>query len=193
MIKWLFKDKSLAKQQAKPTAATTDLRSSAAKELADFLQIVEVNDASPFVAPLFRRRFGGEPPNFPRHFVALYRNEEEQWQPLGYVHFTRYGNDYLCGGLVMDERRYRRVSEEHRQRIAQLGGVAELLLREGFNFLGDFDTIWGYVGDKQSERVILRVGFEHTEHPYIMAVWKKPFSAEVKRQKVQLIAELGAF
>lgn len=164
-----------------------------AQSVAAFLQVVEVNDAAPFIAPLFLRRFGSYPPNFPRHFVALYRVNDEQWQSLGYVHFTCHGKDYLCGGLVMDDRRYRRVLPEHRQQIADIGGVAELMLRESFLCLGDYEVIWGYVGDKQAEKVDLRVGFERTEHPYIMAVWGRSFSNKVKRQKVQQIAELGAF
>lgn len=167
--------------------------SEASRSVSEFLQVIEVKEATPFIAPLFRSRFGGEPPDFPRHFIALYRTSDEQWQSLGYVHFTRYGRDYLCGGLVMDDRRYRRVLPEHRQQIANIGGVAELMLRESFLHLGDYDVIWGYVGDKLAEKVDLRVGFERTEHPYIMAVWGRSFSNKVKSQKVQYIAELGAF
>jgi hypothetical protein len=36
------------------------------------LRIVEVADAEPLAGDLFRRHFGCDPPNYPRHFVATY-------------------------------------------------------------------------------------------------------------------------
>ncbi len=95
-MKRLFSKKTKTQHSVKPL--TTPQRSEAAESVADFLQIVEVSDAAPFIAALFRRRFGSEPPDFPRHFIALYRNGDGQWQSVGYVHFTRHKHDYLCGG-----------------------------------------------------------------------------------------------
>lgn len=159
----------------------------------DCLQIIETKEAASFIAPLFLRRFGSAPPDFPRHFVALYSKDKQHWQAIGYVHYTFHNQSYLCGGLVMDNHLYRRVEKKHREQIAQAGGIAELLLRESFTFLGDCDAIWGYVGDKQAEKVDLRVGFEHTNHPYLMVIWKRTFSLRKKTKMIDEMIRLGAF
>ncbi len=63
-MKRLFSKKTKTQHPAQPL--TPPQRSEAAKSVAGFLQIVEVSDAAPFIAALFRRRFGGEPPDFHR-------------------------------------------------------------------------------------------------------------------------------
>lgn len=179
--------------QKKAPAISITAEEQVIRALSDCLQIVEVEDASPFVGELFQRRFVAQVPDFPRHFVALYSDNQKHWQALGYVHQTEHKGSYLCGGLVMDNFLYRHVKAQHRQRIAQAGGVAELLLRRSFALLGDCDAIWGYVGDKQARKVDLRVGFEATEHPYLMVVWRRPFSTKKKAAMIQEFIQLGAF
>lgn len=177
----------------KPTSVPEKNTFLGAEIISDCLQIVEVRNAAPFVDSLFQRRFGSPAPSFPRHFVALYSADRINWQAICYGHYTRHGEDYLGGGLVMDNHLYRRVLPEHRQRITEIGGIAELLLHESIAVLHDCDAIWGYVGDKQAKAVDLRAGFESTHHPYLMAVWRKPLSEKKKRQKVDSIAALGPF
>lgn len=182
-----FKRQQTKKPLVKPNIA-------AAKAISDCLQIVEVRNASPFIGALFHRRFGSPAPDFPRHFVALYSKDQIDWQAICYGHYTRHQSDYLGGGMVMDNHLYRRVLPEHRQRIVEIGGIAELLLHESIGVLQhDAEAIWGYVGDKQARAVDLRAGFAPTHHPYLMAVWCKPLSEKMKRQKVDTIAALGPF
>ncbi len=163
--------------------------------LEDVLSIVEVDHAQPFVGELFCRRFNtNEFPNIPRHFVAFYRADEHCFVPAGYVHHTPWEGCTLCGGLVIDERLYRKIPAHHRRVIRSAGGIAEQLQRQSFDAVrAEAKVIWGYVGDALARQVDLRVGFEPTDDPYIMAVWLKPLSEEEKKALFEKVKALGPF
>lgn len=164
-------------------------------QLHELLQVTEVDAASFFIHDLFCRRFNTTAaPDFPRHFIAFYRQNDHTYLPLGYVHQSAWEGCYLTGGLVIDERAYRRLPAAHRHIIRAAGGVAECLLRDSFALLGpDVIAIWGYVGDKQAEQVDLRVGFEHTEHPYLMVIWRQELSAAARADWYARALALGPF
>ncbi|MCL2297295.1 MAG: hypothetical protein FWC38_08690 [Proteobacteria bacterium] len=166
-----------------------------AVHISDVLCVTEIANAEFFVGDLFRRRFNTPSfPDMPRHFVAFYKIDENTMMPVGYVHQTPWENCYLCGGLVIDDRRYRRIPSAHRRIIRDAGGVAEYLQRESFAALEkDTLAIWGIVGDKLAEQVDLRVGFVHTDRPPLMVVWLKPLPEEEKAAWVQKAAALGMF
>lgn len=158
--------------------------------------VVEVDRAEIFVGDLFRRRFKTDSfPDFPRHFVAFALLPDESMVSLGYVHYTMWEGCALCGGLVIDERHYRKLPPQIRHSIRHSGGVAEMLLRHTFSSLQDNTiAIWGHVGDKQSEEVCLRVGFEHTAADYIMVVWNSPSLSEPEKSAwVNHVHALGPF
>ncbi len=54
-------------------------------------------------------------------------------------------------------------------------------------------AIWGFVGDKLAEQVDLRVGFVHTDIPYLMVVWLKALTEEEKTAWVRKASALGPF
>ncbi|MDR2710875.1 MAG: hypothetical protein LBB65_06055 [Burkholderiales bacterium] len=167
-----------------------------ASHISDILCVTEIANAEFFVGNLFRRRFNTPSfPDMPRHFVAFYKIDEKTMLPVGYVHQTPWENCYLCGGLVIDDRRYRLIPAAHRRIIREAGGIAEHLQRESFAAIRDENTlaIWGFVGDKLAEQVDLRVGFVHTDVPYLMAVWLKPLPEEEKAALIQKAAALGGF
>ena len=158
--------------------------------------VVEVDRAEVFVGSLFRRRFRTDSfPDYPRHFVAFATLPDESLVSLGYVHYTLWQGCALCGGLVIDERHYRRLPTHIRKAIHQAGGVAEQLLRQTFSLLKDNTTaIWGHVGDKQSEKVCLRVGFEPTDSQYVMVVWNSPELTQAeKKEWIERVTALGPF
>jgi hypothetical protein len=158
--------------------------------------VVEVDQAEVLVGDLFRRRFSTDSfPAQPRHFVAFAMLPDRSLVSLGYVHYKMWEGCALCGGLVIDERHYRRLPLPIRQAIHQAGGVAELLLRHTFSLLRDnTKAIWGHVGDKQSEKVCLRVGFEFTDSQYVMVVWNSPdFAQAEKNEWVKRVTALGPF
>jgi hypothetical protein len=164
-----------------------------ASSIDDIIRVEEVADAEFFIGDLFRRRFHGDPPNYPRNFVAFYQPVRSRLEAVGFVHYLAFEDSYLCGGLVIDERRYRQMPTEHRKVIKTAGGIAEKMLRVTFARLADAPAIWGYVGDKLSEKVNLRVGFRHTEDRYILVCWNKDLPAEEKAQRLARVAALGPF
>jgi hypothetical protein len=166
---------------------------SPASTIADIVQVEEVASAEFYAGDLFRRRFGGDPPDYPRHFVAFYRASRGIYQSAGYLHYSPFEDSYLCGGLVIDERIYRQMPGEHRKLIKTYGGIAEYLLRQTFPRLSDAPAIWGYVGNKQAEAVDLRVGFVHTAHKHIMVVWNREISDEEKQARLEKIMKIGPF
>lgn len=158
--------------------------------------VVEVDNAEFFVGDLFRRRFYTDVfPKEPRHFVAFAVLPDGGVLSLGYVHYKMWEGCALCGGLVIDERKFRRLPSTTRRSIRQAGGVAEQLLRQSFSRIQNSTiAIWGHVGNKQSEAVCLRVGFERTAAQYVMVVWGDvPLSAEQKRLWIERVVEFGPF
>ncbi|WP_418647465.1 hypothetical protein ACNQFN_21045 [Thauera butanivorans] len=166
-----------------------------ARDLDALFRVVEVADADFLVGDLFRRRFGTDSfPSTPKHFVAFYRDDAGGLLPLGYVHFEIWEAQAMGGGLVIDERLYRRVPASDRDVIRARGGVAELLLGASIALLPrDLIGIWGYVGNKQAEKVDLRVGFRHTGVPHVMVIWRNEPDDAGKAHWLQRVVEYGPF
>ena len=152
------------------------------------VRIDELTDAAAIAGPLFRRKFGQEIPDFPRHFVAMIGGT-----CAGYVHYTAWQGDYLCGGLCIDDRAYRTLSAEQREWLRERGGIAEIMMRHAHAALTDGATIWGYIGDIQAEAVDRRVGFEKVAEPYLFAIWRKPISEAGKIRRIAEAVKLGGF
>ncbi len=164
-----------------------------AASIDDIIRVEEVADAEFFVGDLFRRRFHCDPPNYPRSFVAFYQPVRGRLEAVGFVHYLAHEDTYLCGGLLIDERRYRQMPPEHRQVIKAAGGISEKLLRATFARLKDAPAIWGYVGDALAEKVDLRAGFRHTNHPHIMVCWNRELPEEEKERRLAKVVALGPF
>ncbi|MCL2871413.1 MAG: hypothetical protein FWF41_00245 [Betaproteobacteria bacterium] len=200
-LKCLLKKQPLAESvvsvgTAPEIALSSDMVPYPATCVSDILCVTETANAEFFVGNLFRRRFNTSSfPDMPRHFVAFYKTDKKTMLPVGYVHQTPWESCYLCGGLVIDERFYRLVPATHRRMIREAGGIAEYLQRESFAAIRDENTvaIWGFVGDKLAEQVDLRVGFVHTDVPYLMVVWLKPLPEEEKATLIQKATALGEF
>jgi len=165
----------------------------AAASIDDIIRVEEVADAEFFIGDLFRRRFHCDPPNYPRSFVAFYQPVRGSLEAVGFVHYLAHEDTYLCGGLVIDERRYRQMPAEHRMAIKAAGGISEKLLRATFARLKDAPAIWGYVGDALAEKVDLRAGFRHTNHPHIMVCWNRELPEEEKERRLAKVVALGPF
>lgn len=176
-----------------PTEGDADQSPIDATSVRDILRIEETADAEFYVGDLFRRRFGSDPPDFPKHYVAFYRQGRTRYLPVGYVHFTPFEDMYLGGGMVIDERLYRRMPPEHRKLVKDAGGIAEAMLRATLARLADAPAVWGYVGDKQAEEVDLRSGFRHTGHRHVVVVWNRELPQEEKAARLQRVVALGPF
>jgi len=161
--------------------------------LGDILKTIEVPEAEFYIGQLFRRKFGDPAPDFPRHFVAIYKAAPTEFWPVGYIHFSRFDDSFLGGGLVIDDRAYRRMPDARRKSIRDAGGIAEKMFREALAVLSEAPAVWVYVGDAKSERVSLRVGFRHADHPYLMVVWNKDVADDEKYRRLARVSALGPF
>lgn len=157
-----------------------------------WFDIVEVDDAEAAAGELFRRSFRGDPPDFPRHYVAR-AALDGSWPTIGYVHMTPTERIYLCGGMCIDERVYRRLPAERRATLKAIGGIAEHMLRYVFADCSDGLAIFGYVGDRRAERVDLRAGFRHTGHKHLIVYWPRPLPESGQRALIEQAAAIGPF
>ncbi len=177
--------------QSTPSGAARPTQGTA---LHDLLRVEQVTDAEFFAGELFRRKFHAPPPAFPTHFVSFYRAAPDDVRVIGYVHFTEFEDSYLCGGLLIDDRLYRRLPAPHRAAIRSSGGIAEHLMATAFARLRHAAAIWGYVGDTRAERVDQRVGLRRTEHPYVMVCWQRTDLSEAEqRARMARVVALGPF
>ena len=160
--------------------------------LTGWFGIVEVDDAEPVAGELFRRVFHDVPPDVPHHYVARVPLEGEE-RTIGYVHMRPFEDMFLCGGMCMDDRVFRRLPVERRAALKAVGGVAEQLLRHAFADLSYAKGIFGYVGDKRAERVDLRAGFQHTGLEYLIVHWPSPLPELEKTARIERVAKAGPF
>lgn len=165
----------------------------AAPDWHSFLRVEEVSDARFFVNDLFRRSYGEDAPDFPRHFVAFYTASQPDFIVLGYLHYTRFEDSWLGGGMVSDYRAYRRLPLEHRAAIRRAGGISEIILRHTLDLLSDAPAIWGYVGDKRALAVDERAGGEHTSAENVMVMWNRDLPEEEKAARLARVVAYGPF
>lgn len=159
----------------------------------DIVCIEEVRNAEFFAGDLFRRIFHSDPPNYGRHFIALYRDATGQFLSVGYIHFTAFEDMFLVGGMVVDKRTYRRIPAIDRKIIRDAGGIAEWLLRHTIARFPEAPAVWGHVGDKLAYDVDFRVGFRPTAHRHVIAMWKHELPESEKAARAQRVALLGPF
>jgi hypothetical protein len=170
---------------ATPAAATA---STVALNVPGDAVIVREVDDPVVAAALFRRKFGQEIPNFPKHFVAMIGE-----QCAGYVHYTAWQGDYLCGGLCIDDRVYRALNAEQRTSIRERGGIAEIMMRAAHPSLEDGAVIWAYMGNKQAQSVAFRIGYVATASPCLFVRWQHPLSDVEKQKRMDIAMKLEPF
>lgn len=157
------------------------------------INLVEVEDAEPLAGALFKRCFNDNLPNYPKHFVLLAENNQNQTLTLGYVHFKLHQNMYFGGGMCVNSRALRLLPKGLRNELNQHGGVAFYMLSEAVEQLNDCDAVFGYVGHKGAYKIDLAVGFEKTEHKHLIVYWKKPLSPTERKKTIQQAFEFGPF
>ena len=156
-----------------------------------FIRIEEVDDAAPYAGRLFLEKFKHPIPDYPRHFVAFYEIPPEPRVAIGYVHYLKQDDVYLCGGMCVDTRAYRRMPPAHMQSLRAAGSLAEYLLRQTFGMVGPCAAIFGSVGDATARVVDLRAGFIDTGLPHLMVVWRDAAGA-ADTEKAVIIAKVAA-
>lgn len=134
-----------------------------------FLILEEVRNAERYAGALFQRKFNAPIPDYPHHFIALYRHASGALHVASYGHVIGFGDIGLGGGSCTDERVLRLMSQEHRDAIRAAGGLHCTLIKFIFASLAPkLAAIFAYCGDARAELVDLRAGFEKTDTPYLL-------------------------
>jgi hypothetical protein len=163
-------------------------------ELCSFLSITEIDSAELLVTALFKRKFGHVPPDFPRHFVALYSDDSGGLHLAGYSHMRKHGDVYLSGGSCTEGNTIRKFTTERSQLVEANGGIWYQILKYKFAKLAnECDAFFGHCGDSRALQVALAAGFQLTEHRHLIVHWHKPLSDERKHKLTESVHEIGAF
>lgn len=142
------------------------------------------------VETLFSRSFHSPPPDYPNHFVARHR---ASGAVAAYIHFLEEAPGiYLCGGLCVDSRLYRRCTAKERSEIARHGSLSRWLLNESINLLGAKLAVFAYTGNSASVRDGLSSGFVATPYPHLIVQWHAA-APEARPAMLETIARKGAF
>lgn len=162
----------------------------------DHLRTWEVNDAKVVAGELFRKSFGHEIPGYPRHFVLVYSPAPGEADPprvVAYVHQMKVDDLYLCGGMCVDERAYRRFPKWLFAAVREQGGLATIVTRDSVSMLGDCTAVFGHVGEPRARAADLRTGFVDTDREHLMVIWRQALPTAEKQRIVDQVAALGPF
>lgn len=141
---------------------------------------------------LFLRSFNTAPPDFPRHFVALYKRGGIE-RVAGYVHYWEPEMGvFLCGGLCVDSRVYRLLSSEERKAIADVGSLSRWLSVESIAALGNKRAVFAFTGDGRSRRDAFAIGFIPTPGRFLLVQWHEASESE-RAVLVTRVTALGPF
>lgn len=158
------------------------------------IEIREAADGADLVRALFRRRFGGDPPAYPHHVVAVHRPAAGDEVPLCYVHFTALGEILLGGGACVDNRALRGLPAAARAAIRAGGGLYRMTLAWAVrHFASRHAAIFGYCGDALAERVDLAVGFERTAHRHLLVYWTRELPPAAREALIAQAHAVGPF
>jgi peptidoglycan/xylan/chitin deacetylase (PgdA/CDA1 family) len=163
----------------------------------DCLRTWEVNDARVVAGELFRRSFGHEIPDYPRHFVLVYSpppgSPDTTPRVVAYVHQSPFEDVYLTGGMCVDAAAYRSFPRWLFEEARREGGLATIVTRESIAMLGDSLAAFGHVGEPRARAADLRTGYIDTGRPHLMVVWRKPLGEAEKARIVDCVQALGPF
>jgi len=178
---------------AQSDVAGTGSPKAVAVTLDRLIQVERVTASEPYIGDLFRRRFGSDPPNYGQHHVALYKAARASFIAIGFVHYTVFDDNCLCGGMLADDRAYRRMPVAHQAMIRDAGGIVAIMLRETFARYADMPAVWAHVGDPAVREICLRAGFLPTSDRYVMVKWNGERSEPDKAAHLARVIALGPF
>jgi hypothetical protein len=159
--------------------------------------VQEIERPDGAVITLFERAFKSPPPTDPRHFVATLRRKDGRQDGSGlggYIHFIRFEEGvFLCGGLCVDSRLYRTLSQDERRAIARQGSLSRWLISNSIAALGRTKAVFAYTGDKRSRSDALAVGFILTEAPFLLVQWHDALPGSSRAALVSRVSAHGPF
>lgn len=160
----------------------------------NWLTVTEVDDGAFFAGELFRYKYAQTLPDFGRHVVAFYRNEDGTYRTLSYLHFWRQGRIGLIGGGCTDGRVMRAIPAPHAAQINAIGGVLRYTLLYAFSrFAGDIDAFFGHAGDARAREVDLAAGFIETDDKHLLIRPARVLKPAEERALFEQALALGNF
>ena len=153
----------------------------------------EVSHPSPSVANLFQRCHGHAIPDYPRHFVLWHARPAGAPKPAAYLHLLALDEVYLAGGMCADSSVYRELPPEVFSKLRDAGGLATMILRRSYGFLGDCPGVFGHVAEPRARQADLRAGMVDTGREHLMVCWLKEVPESEKRRLIDRVAAHGAF
>jgi hypothetical protein len=164
---------------------------SSAKPVVPFA-ILGLDEPTQGVMSLFQRAFKSVPPDFPRHFAAIFREDSVE-RVAGYIHFTKFDDGvFLCGGLCVDASVYRRLSPEERSATAMQGSLSRWLSVQAIAALGPKRAVFAYTGDARSRRDAAAIGFKPAGSEHLFVQWHDEPVAQ-RQALLARVAALGPF
>lgn len=158
------------------------------------LRTTEVADARDAAGALFKRAFGHDIPDYPRHFILTYAADDGAApRVVAYVHQSAYHEVFLCGGMCVDERAYRAFPRGLFAQVRAQGGLATIVTRDSFEFLGDSPAVFGHVGEPRARAADLRTGFVDTGIEHLMVVWRRALPVAEQARLIALVQAHGPF
>ena len=156
--------------------------------------MTEVENGSFFIGELFKRKFGGSPPDFGHHIVAFYRHTQEAFLPASYLHLWTQGTIGLVGGGCTDGRVMTAMEPEQASMVVQAGGLLLQTLGYCFaRFEAELEAFFGHCGDARAKQVDLQAGFRETSIPYLLVRYNKPLTLKRQEELLRQAEAIGAF
>jgi hypothetical protein len=160
----------------------------------EFIIITEVDPGPAFAAPIFRRKYCDEPPDFPHHFVAFWKRGDGSFVPVSYLHFTDCDDLILIGGACTDGEKLRAMSEAERAAIDAAGGINLAVTRYAIErYAAAREVIFGLCGDARSFANLVQCGFERVKEPHLIARWSRPPSSQRRMELIRKAESLAPF
>jgi len=161
--------------------------------LDDLIRIEEVKDCAFYARELFREAFAAEPPDFPHHFVAMYRAARNCFVVVGYLHCSVLDDLCLCGGLVQDGRAIRRMPADHQAALRSSGGLGRRLLEAASACFAHMPALWARVGDQPLRDIFHAAKFEAAPPQYLMVRWNRDIGDAARKSLLNRVGEHGPF
>lgn len=163
------------------------------RALDDLIRVEEVKDCAFYAGDIFRRAFGGEPPDFPFHLVALYQAARNCFVIVGYLHCSVFDDLCLCGGLALDDRAVCRMPAAHQAALRSSGGVTRRLLDAAAANFAHLPALWAMVGDEPVREIFRAAKFEAAPPPYLMVRWNGDVGDAARERLLRRVVEFGPF
>lgn len=157
------------------------------------IRVDEVANAEFYVGDLFRQRFACDPPDYPRHFVALYKAARNNFVAVGFIHYTTFEDNALVGGMIEDGRALRRMPAPHQAIVNDAGGLAVKLLRDTLPHFAALPALWVQVADDARRELLRRAGFAAADDAHLMVKWNRELAESEQAARVARVLSLGPF